>query len=145
MSPGSLDVPATQAKLRTMRELLDDLDGLGEVDPDRLVDDRLLRHAVERILIALIDLAVAINSHLVAVALGQGPADYRQSFRLAAEIGVLPPELADALAPSVGLRDIRVHDYLEVDLEIVARSVDGARRSYGDYVTTAARQLVQNP
>jgi hypothetical protein len=53
-----LDAAVVQERLRLMRDLLDDMDGIGEVDASRLETDRIVRHAVERIITQLVDLAV---------------------------------------------------------------------------------------
>ncbi len=50
------------AKLRSLRELLDDLDRLPELTVDELVSDRRLRHGVERVLTQLVELAAGITA-----------------------------------------------------------------------------------
>jgi uncharacterized protein YutE (UPF0331/DUF86 family) len=88
-----------------------------------------------------VDLAVSINSHLTAVSLGRVAATYRESFALAAEAGALPAELAEELAPSAGLRNILTHEYVAVDLSIVAAAVPRARAGFAEYVRAVARFL----
>lgn len=141
MRPPGLDPLSVQAKLVLAERLLDDLDGIGDLDPARLEADRLLRHAVERILTQVVDLAVAVNGHLASARLGTGPSSYRDSFRLAARAGALPAELADRLLPSVGMRNVLTHEYATVDLEFVARAARTARADYRAYVTAVARWL----
>lgn len=72
MTPPGLDGAMLQAKLRAMRELLDDLDGAGDLDADVLQADRMLRHGVERILTQLVELAAGVNGHLAVTQLGRG-------------------------------------------------------------------------
>lgn len=144
MTPPDLDVDVIHAKLATMRALLDDLAGAGEVSAERLEEDRILRHAVERILTQLVDLAVAINGHVAAARLGRGPSDYRESFALAAEAGFVPEPLATRLAPSTGLRNVLVHEYTAIDLERVAESVPLALEGYREYVAAVARALTRS-
>ena len=141
MTPPRLDPLSVQAKLALADRLLTDLDGVGAVDAERLERDRLLRHAVERILTQLVDLAVSVNSHLAAARLGAGPSSYRESFQLAAETGAVPAELAARLLASVGLRNVLVHEYAAVDLALVARAVELARTDYRSYVVSVARWL----
>ncbi|MDP9466743.1 MAG: hypothetical protein M3P31_05840 [Actinomycetota bacterium] len=43
MTPPAVDAALVHAKLRAMRELLDDLDAAGPVDAARLASDRMLR------------------------------------------------------------------------------------------------------
>lgn len=136
----SIDAEVVVLRLGLMRELLADLDSVGEVDARRLRDDRLTRHAVERILTQLVDLAVSINSH-VAVSAGKTPSSYRESFHAAAAAGLINVDLAQRLAPSAGLRNVLTHDYVNIDLGLVAGAVTAARRDYGEYVTAVARTL----
>jgi uncharacterized protein YutE (UPF0331/DUF86 family) len=72
-----------------MRDLLDDMDGIGEVDASRLEADRIVRHAVERIITQLVDLAVSVSSHISAAVAGEAPATYRDSFSAAAKAGAM--------------------------------------------------------
>ena len=141
MTPPSVDAALVHAKLRAMRELLDDLDAVGPVDAARLTADRMLRHAVERILTQLVELAVGVNGHIAVGRLGRGAGTYRESFALAAGAGALPVGLAQRLAPSAGLGNVLVHEYAQVDLALVARGVELARRDYRTYVREVARSL----
>jgi uncharacterized protein YutE (UPF0331/DUF86 family) len=128
-----------------MRELLDDLDAVGPVDAARLTEERMLRHAVERILTQLVELAAAVNGHIAVGRLGRAAATYRESFALAADAGALPEDLAERLAPSAGLRNVLVHEYAQVDLALVARGIELARRDYRSYVREVARFLPDTP
>ncbi len=143
MTPPSLDVASVHAKLRLMRVLLGDLDGLPEPTAERLQGDRMLRYAVERILMQLVDLAVAVNGHVASARLGEGAADYRATFALAARAGALSPELAASLAPSVGLRNLLTHEYAVIDLSLVAQSIPTAVDGFGAYVRSLAAFLSQ--
>jgi uncharacterized protein YutE (UPF0331/DUF86 family) len=137
----SVDPDVVQQRLRLMRALLADLDGLGDVAVERLEHDRIVRHAVERILTQLVELAVSVNGHVVAGRAGAAPSTYRESFAAAADVGVLPRELADELAPSAGLRNVLTHEYVAIDLALVARGVVAARSGYARYLTEVARFL----
>ena len=114
-----------------MRDLLDDLDGIAEVDASRLETDRIVRHAVERIITQLVDLAVSVNSHISAAVAGEAPATYRDSFSAAANAGAMSPELAAELAPSAGLRNILTHEYATIDIGLVAQAVPEVARAIG--------------
>jgi uncharacterized protein YutE (UPF0331/DUF86 family) len=142
MSPRrSIDPASVQRRLRAIRERLDELSQLGPVTADRLSGDWLVRAATERVLTQLVELAVHINTHLVSASGKVPPVDYRQSFAAAAEIGAIPADLAAKIAPSAGLRNILVHDYLDANLAIVADSVGQAVSDYTTYVQEIARWL----
>jgi uncharacterized protein YutE (UPF0331/DUF86 family) len=139
MTPRTIDWRSIRAKLHRIRELLDQLHGLGPVDALRLATEPLNELAIERILTLLVDLAFACNSHVAAAVLGRAPDTYAESFTLAADSGMITSELAVALRPSVGMRNVLVHDYLETDRELVASAVPLALEQYGDYVRQVAR------
>ena len=81
--------------------------------------------------------------HLVAAAGKVRPPGYRDSFTAAAEVGALPADLAARIAPSAGLRNILVHQYLDADLAIVAESVGQAIADYSAYVREVATWLTR--
>jgi len=141
MSPRSLDPEVVLSRLDLMSQLLDDLAGIGDVPAERLLGDRLLRHAVERILTQLVELAVAVNGHVAVTDMDQSPRDYRSSFGLAASAGLIDLTLADQLSPSVGMRNVLAHEYVDVDLDQVADAVPLARQHYRAYVRQAAQWL----
>ena len=145
MSPRDFDSDVVQARLALIRGLLDDLQAVGEVTVDLLLKDRMLRHGVERVLGQLVELAVSINGHVGATLLGRAPADYRTSFALAQEVGALEPELVIRLQASVGLRNVLAHEYVDIDLEIVAEAVTVAGQDYGQYVQQMARWITRRP
>ncbi|MGV1007198.1 MAG: type VII toxin-antitoxin system HepT family RNase toxin [Dermatophilaceae bacterium] len=143
MTPPPFDPHVVQTRLVLIGQLLGDLEQAGEVSAAALGDDRMLRHAIERVLSQIVELAVAVNSHVSATQLAQAPRDYRSSFDLMCAAGVIEHDLAKRLKPSVGLRNVLTHEYVEVDLTIVARAVGTARIDYGDYVRAVSSWLNQ--
>jgi uncharacterized protein YutE (UPF0331/DUF86 family) len=137
----TVDAAVIQERLRLIRDLLVDLDVIGDVTADRLQQDRIVRHAVERIPTQLVDLAVSINSHVAAAKERRAPATYRESFAAAARTGAISIELADELGPSAGLRNVLIHEYVAVDLVLVARAAVLAREGFRRYLTEVARFL----
>lgn len=141
MTPREIDWRTVRAKLRRIRELLDQLDGLGPVDVTRLNAEPVTALAVERILTLLVDLAFAGNSHVAVARLGRAPDSYAESFALAAQAGMIDHALAATLRPSVGLRNVLVHNYLDFDREVVVAAVPLALEQYAAYVRQVAAFL----
>lgn len=138
MTPRKIDWRSLRAKLRTIRELLDDLAGIGGIDRARLDAEPLTALAVERILCLVVELAFGCNGHVAVALLGRAPDSYRESFDLAADAGLIDRELAKALHPSAGLRNVLVHAYLDIDRDIVVAAVPLVIERYGLYVAQAA-------
>ncbi|MGH3720103.1 MAG: DUF86 domain-containing protein [Pseudonocardiaceae bacterium] len=73
--------------------------------------------------------------------LGRSPDSYAASFDEMARAGVLEWDFAASLRPSVGMRNVLVHDYLEIDHGMVSAAVPLAQEQYGEYVRRVARWL----
>ena len=84
MTPHDLDRSVVQARLAQIQELLDDLDAIGDLSAEKLEQDRMLRHAVERVLSQIVEMAVSVNSHVAATVLREPPRDYREFVQSAA-------------------------------------------------------------
>ncbi len=141
MTPRRLDPAVILERLREIQLLLADLVEIGEVDAERLRRERPTRHVVERVLSQIVELAGSINTHIVASLLGRSPDSYADSFDEIARAGVLEWDLAAALRPSAGMRNVLVHDYLEVDHGKVSAAIPLALEHYGHYVRQVARWI----
>ncbi len=141
MTARKLDPALIQERLREIQLLLADLVEVGEVDAERLRRERPTRHVVERVLSQIVELAGSINTHIIASLLGRAPRSYADSFDEVARAGVLDWELAAALRPSAGMRNVLVHDYLEVDQGKVSAAIPLAVEQYGQYVRHVAGWL----
>lgn len=96
----------------------------------RYADTRKFRRkGVERLLQETVEAAVDANLHLLRALRRPAPGDYFESFLAAGRAGLIPPALAERLAPSAGLRNRLVHEHDEIDDAIVLQAVAEARRS----------------
>jgi uncharacterized protein YutE (UPF0331/DUF86 family) len=113
MSP--LDVEIIRRKLGIILENLKALEAIQGMKKEGYIRDIYKRKATERLLQELIEAAIDINTHTIVETGHTAPDDYYQSFILAGEIGIIPPDLAENLAPSAGLRNRLVHEYDGLD------------------------------
>jgi uncharacterized protein YutE (UPF0331/DUF86 family) len=141
MTPRTLDVESMQAKLRMMRRMRTRLVEMGRVDRERLAEDWDLQLVAERLLTGLVDLAIAINTHLVVVERGEAPYDYSESFALVARAGVIDKSLARQLSPSVQFRNVVIHAYLDLDLDRFVAAIPLGIEQYGEYIEQVAGYL----
>jgi uncharacterized protein YutE (UPF0331/DUF86 family) len=80
---------------------------------------------------ACIDIANFINRHQK---LGI-PQSSRDSFQLLAQNNIVPQPLADKLKSMVGLRNIAVHDYQELNLDIVIHVIKHNLVDFEDFIS----------
>ena len=141
MTPVEPNPDVVIRRLRMMRDALDTLDGFRGVDVAQLNDDPVARAAVERLLQVIVGLAFDINAHLVAKTLGRSPETGRASFHDLVEAGVLDEALAATLAPSAGLRNVLVHHYVDLRMDLIADAVRTVGDGFPAYITAVARYL----
>ena len=75
-----------------------------------------------------------MNAHLAAELSAEVPDDYYRGFIRLGELGVLPRDLAERLAPSAGLRNRLVHEYDILDDGRVLASIGRVLDEYPRYV-----------
>jgi len=124
-----------------MQDTLAELEVLRGSDRELLEVEPLTRAAAERLIQVIVDLAIDINGHVAVATLGRAPQTGRDSFAAAAEAGALPAALADALAPLAGLRNVLVHRYTDIRIELVADSITIVLDGFAEYVKALARFL----
>lgn len=140
-----LDPLSTQAKLRRLSQLGEDLDAVGDVDEQLLLRERLTLHALERIITQVVETASSIASHVVVSRDSPAPTTYRGSFVELARIGVIDEGLAATLGDAAGMRNLLVHNYARVDLAIVASAVVPLRAATTDFVAQVGAWLSDRP
>ena len=82
---------------------------------DLLVNDDLVA-ATERRLQVAVQAAIDVAAHIAAASVWPTAEGYSAVFEPLSRHGVLDAELARRLAMAAGLRNLLVHDYLEVDI-----------------------------
>ena len=106
------------AKVATIRKCLDRIRDVTDLDAEKLEDinrQDIFVLNLQRAVQACIDLA----SHAVAAeALGL-PEKVRDNFSILREKGVVDPELASKMEKMTGFRNIAVHNYQALDLDIL--------------------------
>lgn len=120
--------PALVAKkLAAIETALADLDRLAE--PARLGSDLLQRRFVEHTLQIAIQATLDVASHIVSDDRLGEPKTNRELFASLAQAGWIDDELRESLGRMAGFRNVLVHGYDDVDLEIVR---DVLRHRLGD-------------
>lgn len=110
-------------RVLALSEALGHLDRPEASDPARLRGDPVMRAAVERWLQVAIEACIDVAYHLIASEGWTPPETARAAFRALVAHGRLEADLADRLGLAAGLRNLIVHDYAELDLDLLAAAV----------------------
>ena len=121
------DEEVVRRRLRYLMDTVGLLEADLPADPSKLVEEPRSTGmaAVERRLIGASQVVADVAVH-ISVTEGFGaPDDYRSAVLTLGNRGVLPRDLAARLADAVGLRNVLVHLYLDVDPVRVVQAVEG--------------------
>ena len=120
-------ITARIAKIREYGRLLADL---LQISKDKFVQEPAYYLQAERLLEVMIQAMLDIGNHIIAGLLLKKPEDYRQVFGILAQNQIIPEELLPRMRALVGLRNLLVHEYFEVDH---SRLYDEAKAGLGDF------------
>lgn len=95
----------------------------------------------ERLLQLLVEVASDINSDLLVEIYQDTPETYFDSFIKAGRNGIIDVDLSRQLAQSAGLRNRLVHQYEEIDHQIVFTSISDALQQFSLYIQQITHYL----
>lgn len=136
-----VDGQTVERRLLKLEQVLRKLGTLARVSWDEYKNDEGIQDRVERNLQIAAQVCIDIGSHVIAGRGYRTPHSYADIFTVLEKEGLLPPDLADTLKQIAGFRNILVHDYLEIDPEIVYRclqKIDDFKR-FAEHVATWIR------
>ena len=120
MTPGRLDARVVDRHLIALRGTLGALRRHAGVSAESLGAEPDRRWAVERGLQLCAQNALDIAGHISST-LGLDPDSYGSAIDCLVEAGVLPQSFGKRFRGVAGFRNVLVHGYLDVDLDLVAR------------------------
>lgn len=118
-------------KMADIEKYLKELDPILKSGARIIIEDNLRLHTVERLFQLIVDTAVDINTHIIMASDFNVPDDSYSTFVVLGDNKILPMDFAFRIAPSVGLRNLIVHKYGNVDLK---KMVDDVINEINDYV-----------
>jgi len=96
-------------------------------------EDHLRQDAIAVNLQRATELAIDMANHVIKERKLGLPKESRQSFELLGTSGIIPQELARTLQGMVGFRNILVHEYQKLDIEIMIDIIENRLRDMIDF------------
>ncbi len=118
-----IDRELIEEHLQKMEEALARLKMYQDLSPEALNSDLGLQWILEKGLQVLIQNLLDIGAHILAGGFKNDWDDYSQIIRKLGVHRVIPSDFAEEIKGMAGLRNILVHDYLRVDLEMLIEFV----------------------
>ncbi|MBI2100806.1 MAG: DUF86 domain-containing protein [Candidatus Vogelbacteria bacterium] len=98
----------------------------------RLDDEKVF--IIERLFQLIADAAIDINTHIITRGKLESPDDYEGTFQIIGKHHIIPPELAEKISGSIGLRNRMVHDYEKVQRKRALDDIAGGINQYVEYM-----------
>jgi uncharacterized protein YutE (UPF0331/DUF86 family) len=111
----SVKPPIVKTRIRKIEECVAELRGIKKIPERTFLTSRSVRAATERLLQVAIQSLLDIGSHLIAERGFREAESYADIIDILGEAKVIPKAFAGRIRGMAGLRNILVHDYLEVD------------------------------
>ena len=118
-----VDRDVVARRILALNETIANLRASDAGDEAQLRSQLLLRAATERWMQVAIESCIDLAFHVLASRGLPAPPSGRAAFQTLAMEGVLEATLAERLSNAVSMRNVLVHDYVAVDLSILARAV----------------------
>lgn len=124
-------------KLHFMQRSVDYLKSIDPDSPD-LESNYEKRSAVERNFQLAIECAIDIGEIIISKEELERPEDYRSVFRILGRHEIIPKAFAEDFAFAAGFRNILVHIYEEVDIDILRKLLAENLEDFGTFAFYAA-------
>ena len=128
-------------KIRSMKKYVDFLRSYQSVTKERLEEDYELRSAIERNFHLAIESALDIGEIIISAEDFEKPEDYRSVILILGKHKVIPIDFAEKFIGAVGLRNILVHMYEEVDIGKLHNYLQNNLDDLNDFAKYIARYL----
>lgn len=132
-----VNIEAVQARLEALSQYVGELERFRPLARAEFLGDLRNYRTVERAFQLAAQAATDVASHILAADFPQRPVGYREVIETLGDVGVLPQEFAREFAGVAGLRNVLIHEYVEVNLDIVYDLLEtnlGDFRVFASYV-----------
>jgi len=128
-------------KIRSMKKYVDFLKSYTSITTEQLEEDYELRSAIERNLQLAIESALDIGEHILAASSLRKPETYSEVLEILGEADILPEEFAARFSEATKFRNILVHMYAEVDVEMLCDILHQNLLDFDEFAQYIARYL----
>lgn len=136
-----LDEEMVRRKLVKLKQYIDELEICKGLTLPEYKKDIPKKRLAERDIQLIVECASDINCHILVEKGQPPPKDYHSSLAKLTELEIYPEEFAGKITPSAGLRNRLIHEYEEIEDEIVHKNVPVIIKTYKRYVVYVEKYL----
>lgn len=110
-------------------------------DPISFREDQIRQDAIILNMERAREQSISLANHIVRIRKLGFPKTSKELFQLLAEANLIGPELSSRLQSMVGFRNIAVHNYQKINLEIVEQIIDEHLEDFTDFSKIAIHRI----
>lgn len=118
------------SKLNKLKGYISELRDLVKLKDKEILEDPYKFHTAERLLQLIVDTMLDINQHFIRELNLKIGEDFQSTFYTLGENNILPNKFAQELAPVVGLRNLIVHRYEELNQDLF---ITNLKKNFSDF------------
>lgn len=118
-----VDRDKVEGLIRHLRQYTGYLRDIAKLDREEFLDDPMAIGSARYYLQVSIESCIDIANHIIATERLRAPKDYKDTFKVLNETGIIPDEFTRTMRAMAGLRNLLVHLYWEVDDKMVYDSL----------------------
>ncbi len=122
-------------KIALLERALAYLRSKANVKPIEVENNYELKSALERNLHVAIEAALDIGEMIIAEENLPRPEEYKGVFLTLGKAGIIPKDFAKRIAPMAGFRNILVHQYNEIDVDLMCKFIRERLDDLEEFVT----------
>ena len=127
------------SRVDKIRECVAKLRGFADLGEESFLAESSATDNAERNIQVAIQAAIDIGNHIVAdMDLGAAK-DYKDIFQLLSGNIIITAALAAKLISMTGLRNVLVHDYLDIDLRLIYRIIRDDLGDFEEFISSALK------
>ena len=138
-----VDRDKIEGLIRHLRQYTAYLQEIVEQDQGKFLGDHRSIGSARYYLQVAIETCINIANHIIASERLRAPKDYKDSFKVLNEAGILPDDFTRTMRELAGLRNLLVHLYWDVDDQMVYEGIRSELRDFETFVEFIVAYLEQ--
>jgi len=136
-----VDRDKVEGLIRHLREYTGYLRQIAKLDREEFLNDPMAIGSARYYLQVSIESCIDIANHIIATEGLRAPKDYRDTFKVLNEAGIIPDEFTRTMQAMAGLRNLLVHLYWEVDDKMVYDSLSAELDDFETFIAQVMKLI----
>lgn len=129
-----VDRDKVEGLIRRLRQYTGYLQEIARLERESFLKDPMAIGSARYYLLVSIEACLDLANHIIATQGLRAPKDYKDSFKVLNEAGILPDDFLPTMQALAGLRNLLVHLYWDVDDQMLHDAIRGELADFDSFV-----------